>query len=173
MTKIGKILVIFILLIVLSVFLYFILKEDKVVVPISPVVSTQTNPAELYLAGRNCYEYNHVATTESPYTVKEKIDITRDGVNILGNKSGTQSGPDMTNAYNGTLVGSLEGDLFSPLFVYTIDGSAQKEKEIYQIVDGALVKRRYTLKEENKVLVPDMSTKYNELIYLQVSCAVL
>jgi hypothetical protein len=122
------------------------------------------------LNGRNCYEYNQVATTEAPYKVEEKIDITRVGDKMTGTKSGTQAGPDMTNGYKGTLVGTVSGDVLTAIYSYVIEGSAQKEKEIYSIQSNALVKHRYALKEEKRILVPDMESEVKDVIYTKVAC---
>ena len=124
------------------------------------------------LNGRSCYQYNQVATTDAPYKVEEKIDITRVGDKMTGTKSGTQAGPDMTNGYNGTLVGTVSGDVLTAIYSYVIEGSAQKEKEIYSIQSNALVKHRYTLKEEKGVLVPDIGGVAKDIVYTEVVCVV-
>jgi hypothetical protein len=135
------------------------------------VAMTDVECGRLYFVGRNCYEYNHNATTTEPYTVKEKIDITRFGNSVTGTKSGTQKGPEMTNGYNGTLAGDVGEDTMNTLFSYVIDGSSQKEKEIYNIGEDSLIKYRYVLKEEKGILVPDTTTTPKEMVYSKVSCS--
>lgn len=120
--------------------------------------------------GRDCYAYDQVATAEAPYTVNEKIDIKKVGDKVTGKKSGIQTGPDMTNSYTGTLVGSVSGSILNAIYSYTIEGSAQKEKEIYEVKDDSLVKHRYTLREEKGVLVPDTTSAFHDVIYKKISC---
>jgi hypothetical protein len=126
--------------------------------------------SDLNLIGRNCYEYNHTATASEPYTVHEKIDITKAGGKIIGTKSGTQTGPDMTNGYTGSLTGTASGDVFTAIYAYVVEGSAQKEKEIYSIQKDALVKHRYVLVDEKGTLVPDMTSAPKDMVYAKVSC---
>lgn len=119
---------------------------------------------------RSCYEYTHTATTDEPYTNYELVDITREGDAITGTKKGTQSGPDMTNGYEGDIVGTINDDMINVIFSYVIEGSSQKEKEIYRVGEDSLTKLRYVLVEEAGVLVPDLSSSLKELVYEKVAC---
>lgn len=117
-----------------------------------------------------CYERSVEGTSDAPYTVHETIQLTMNDTAVSGIKAGTQSGPDMSNGYEGTLDGSKTGNALDLIFSYVIEGSAQKEKEHYVIRNNDLVKYRYVLKEENGMLVPDTASSYTEQIYKQVSC---
>lgn len=119
---------------------------------------------------RACYEYNHQATTDEPYTNYEFIDINKNGNDISGIKKGTQSGPDMSNGYEGTLLGTINNDMMNVVFSYVIEGSKQKEKEIYRVEDNSLVKIRYVLTEEDGILVPDLSSEAKEIVYQKTAC---
>lgn len=122
------------------------------------------------LNSRSCYEYNHQATKTEPYTNYELMDLTRNGGVITGTKVGTQTGPDMTNGYEGSLAGTIDGDTIDVVFSYVIEGSSQKEKEIYRVTDDSLTKLRYVLVEEDGILVPDLSSIAKELVYKKVAC---
>ena len=86
-------------------------------------------------------------------------------------KSGTQSGPDMTNGYEGLLAGTIEGDTIDVIFSYVIEGSAQKEKEIYKIDKDVLTKSRYVLEDVDGVLVPDLNSVPQYIVYTEVVCS--
>lgn len=120
--------------------------------------------------GRQCYAYNHEATPEAPYTVNEFIDITISSAEVSGTKVGTQNGPDMTNGYQGTLIGKLEGGTINAVFSYTVEGSQNKEKEIYRAGKTGIEKLRYPLKEEKDMLVPDTTKEFQVLNYARVGC---
>lgn len=119
---------------------------------------------------RSCYEYTHAATTNEPYTNYELVDVTREGDAITGTKKGTQSGPDMNNGYEGSITGTINNDMINVIFSYVIEGSSQKEKEIYRVGEDSLTKLRYVLVEESGVLVPDLSSSLKELVYKKVAC---
>lgn len=154
-------------LVVLAVAMYFIFHKDDAT-PV--VVEKPIEKPEDSLAGRNCYLYDQLATIEAPYEVHEKIDISVDGKKVSGIKSGTQAGPDMTNGYEGTLIGTLDDNMLTAIFSYTVEGSAQKEKEVYAVMSNSLVKHRYVLAEEQGVLVPDMSGDFREIVYNKIGC---
>ncbi|MES2930638.1 MAG: hypothetical protein V4665_02540 [Patescibacteria group bacterium] len=123
--------------------------------------------------GRYCFAYSHDATETEPYAVQEFIDITVDGVTVAGTKKGTQNGPDMTNGYEGTLMGTLDNDIITGVFSYIIEGSANKEGEIYKIKKdhSGIEKVRYPLSEGKGILFPDTTKEYKTLLYSQVECA--
>ncbi len=135
---------------------------------------------------KQCYVHNHVATENAPYTVHEYIELTQqsDG-SFAGIKRGTQSGPDMTNGYEGVL-GALAGypapyQQMHLVFDYVVEGSRNRELEIYTSVRGprgkygpgseiGLNKLRYPLVEREGILVPDTSQKYTIQRYASVVC---
>ena len=120
---------------------------------------------------RSCYQYHQVATTKVPYAVDEYIDITINGTTVTGTKQGNQSGPDMTNGYTGTLNGTIDKDLITVIFSYTIEGSKNKEKELYKIVSTGLQKMRYPLIEQVGMLIPDSSKKFTLVPYITIPCS--
>jgi hypothetical protein len=121
-------------------------------------------------ANMACYTRHQYATGDAPYKVDEKIAIITNGSNVTGTKTGTQSGPDMTNGYGGTLNGTVSGNILTALFDYTIEGSENKEQEEYTISDFELTKHRYPLIEQNNILVPDKSKSKTDIVYSQISC---
>jgi len=118
----------------------------------------------------SCYLYQHTATLEKPYTVSEYLTLREKDGEIVGKKDGTQSGPDMTNGYTGTLVGTQSEDMITLVYSYTIEGSDGKEEELYQIVSDGIVKHRYPLIEKDGVLVPNETESPTDLLYSTVSC---
>ena len=122
--------------------------------------------------GRQCYTFNHSATTIEPYTVNEFLDITINGAKVTGTKRGTQAGPDMTNGYSGTIVGTLNNDMINDVFSYTVEGSSNKEAEIYRSRDDqiGIEKLRYPLIEKGGTLVPDTTKEFSVLLYARVGC---
>ena len=137
----------------------------------APLVVTPTTQPNISLKdGRQCYTYNHEATPDAPYTVNEFIDITISGNNVTGNKTGTQSGPDMTNGYSGTLVGTLDKNRITDVFSYIIEGSHNKEQEIYKAGKTGIEKLRYPLIEQAGILVPDTTKEFTTMLYARVGC---
>ncbi len=120
--------------------------------------------------GRQCYTYNHEGTATEPYTVNEFIDINIKGSTVTGTKTGTQSGPDMTNGYSGTIVGTLANNTITDVFSYVIEGSPNQEKEIYKAGLTGIEKLRYPLIEGGKILVPDTTKEYKTMLYARVGC---
>lgn len=126
--------------------------------------------------GRQCYAYTQEASSTAPYTVHEFLDITIKGNSVSGTKRGDQSGPDMTNGYSGTFTGTVEYSPSNPsgqvtgIFAYTIEGSKNKEEEIYQANLTGLQKMRYPLIERKGVLVPDLTQQASILLYPRVEC---
>jgi len=147
--------------------------KEKVPVVISQAIINLTPEeiATIKIQGKTCYAYHQEATLDAPYAVDEYINITITGNNITGIKKGTQSGPDMTNGYTGTLKGTVDKTTISTVFSYTIEGSNNSEKEIYNIVSNGLEKLRYPLKEEEGTLVPDTTKEYKTLSYNTIDCA--
>ena len=140
----------------------------------SPV--SENNPAPVSASilkdGRQCYTYDHEATKAEPYTVNEFIDITINGTTVTGTKTGTQSGPDMTNGYTGTITGTTDGNTINDVYSYIVEGSANKEEEIYRARPDqiGIEKLRYPLIEEKGILVPDTTKDFTPMLYARVGC---
>jgi hypothetical protein len=120
--------------------------------------------------GRNCYAYSQVATKDAPYTVNEWLDIAIADGKVTGTKSGTQKGPDMTNGYQGVVLGSTEGGVMNTVFAYSVEGSANREQEIYLPYKDGLEKYRYPLVEKGGMLAPDKTKAYAKLQYVRINC---
>ena len=120
--------------------------------------------------GRQCYTYSHEATKTEPYTVNETIDITIKGSTVSGSKTGNQKGPDMTNGYTGTIMGTLDKNMITDIFAYTIEGSKNKEEEVYRANKTGIEKLRYPLIEDKGILVPDTTKEYTLMQYARVGC---
>ncbi|MEI8175196.1 MAG: hypothetical protein WCG28_04575, partial [bacterium] len=120
--------------------------------------------------GRQCYAFSHEATSTEPYTSNEFLDINISGTKVTGTKNGTQKGPDLTNGYTGTIVGTLKENTITDIYSYVVEGSAGKEKEIYQASKTGIEKLRYPLVEEKGILVPDLTKPYQNLSYSRVGC---
>ncbi|MEI6280978.1 MAG: hypothetical protein WCP17_03205 [bacterium] len=135
-------------------------------------ISNVEQPDLTLVEGRQCYSYNHIGTKNEPYTVNEFININIVGKKVTGSKSGTQSGPDMTNGYNGTITGTLNNNIINDVFSYTIEGSPNKETEIYRTrVDQiGIEKLRYPLIDKGRMLVPDTTKEFKTLLYARVGC---
>jgi hypothetical protein len=118
-----------------------------------------------------CFKRSVAATPEAPYAVSERIQLVINGASVVGVKSGTQAGPDMTNGYEGILSGNKEGDFLELVYSYTIEGSEQKELERYELSRNLLIKHRYALMEQmGALLMPDLSKGYAEEIYHPTDC---
>jgi hypothetical protein len=117
-----------------------------------------------------CYTYQHVATKEAPYDVNEKVEITIGNEIVTGTKTGFQSGPDMTNGYEGTITGTQTGDTLVAIFAYTIEGSTINEQEEYILTPISLIKHRYPLKDQDGILVPDTTGVKQEMVYTRTTC---
>jgi len=127
---------------------------------------SQLTPTEL------CYHYNQVATKDAPYSADEYISLETIGNKITGSKQGTQNGPDMSNGYQGSLKGTIEDGQITVVFDYEIEGSKNKEQELYIKTDSGLSKKRYPLIEKNKILVPDTTKEFKYLEYKLITCPV-
>ncbi len=137
---------------------YFSQKKSVLPVPIQ-----DDGQAVVVLAdGRQCYTYSHDATADAPYTVHEFIDITIAGTKIIGTN--------MTNGYSGTITGTLENNSITDIFSYTVEGSQNKEKEVYRAGLVGIEKKRYPLIEVNGMLVPDTTKDFQILSYARIVC---
>lgn len=162
--------ILFVVLIVLIIASGIFLKNKKVIAPteeikVLPVVEEK-------IEGRNCFVYKHEATKDEPYKVSETIDINVSGSVVTGTKNDTQAGPDMTNGYEGSLNGILDKDVMNVVFSYVVEGSANKEKEIYLVKKDILQKLRYPLIEGENMLIPDTTKEYKTLDYIRVNCVI-
>ena len=122
--------------------------------------------------GRQCYSFSHEATAGEPYAVNEFLDITVNGAMVTGIKTGTEKGPDMTNGYAGRIVGRLENNTITDIYSYIVDGSQNREQEIYRAKEDktGLEKLRYPLVEKKGILVPDKTKNFQIMQYLRVGC---
>ena len=135
------------------------------------------------MSEKQCYVRNQIATDDAPYTVHEYIELTKqpDGT-FTGIKRGNQSGPDMTNGYEGTLTStSVYWRQVQLMFDYTIEGSQNRELEIYEFARArggryamsyeiGINKLRYPLIDQGGILVPDTTQKYTLQRYASVIC---
>lgn len=147
-------------------------EEAQNIVNSNPLQAFDIEKVAILQDGRQCYTYNHEATTTEPYKVDEFIDITISGTKVSGSKKGTQAGPDMTNGYTGTINGTLTSDTIESVFAYTIEGSQNKESEIYKARKDeiGIEKLRYPLIEKGGMLVPDTTQDFKTLLYARVGC---
>ena len=120
--------------------------------------------------GEYCFARVQEATETEPYMVEEYINLVMNGATVTGTQSGVQSGPDMTNGYQGDLLGTRTGNELKLVFDYEIEGSRGQELELFSLVGDNLHKHRYVLKDENGVLVPDMESTPKTLIYTPEAC---
>lgn len=121
-----------------------------------------------------CFGRVQEATKDAPYRVEEHMKLTRVRGEITGTKSGTQAGPDMTNGFTGTMTGVAKDGYLQFTYAYTIDGSKQKELEVYLIDDSDLIKQRYTLddavKDGEHILIPNLKSTPTLITYTSEPC---
>ena len=159
--------------IIVAVGIFFIFQtQKKSVNPVSNPVAVEPIQQPVKLGdGRQCYAYSHDATKEQPVTSTEFIDMTISGNTVTGIKRGTQSGPELTNGYEGTLTGTLVGDTMNVAFAYTVEGSKNTEHEIYRAGLTGIDKLRYPLIDKYKDgLFPDTTKDVTLLHYARVGC---
>jgi hypothetical protein len=161
-----KKLFIFLLAITIAFLAFWLTQKPEPIVE-SPTTRETEEPIR---DGTYCYYRNQIATPSAPYAVEEHIELLVNGNNITGKKTGTQSGPDMTNGFQGTLSGSRKDDNLNLVFSYTIEGSENKEEEIYKFYSDRLEKLRYTLKESKDKLIPDLSSTPQIISYTKSPC---
>ena len=159
----------------IAVGIYFIIQlqnkpTDFSVDPFIVIPSTDKAIKPL-VDGRQCYTYSHQGTPDAPYTTNEIIDMTIAGTKVTGTKHGTQSGPDMTNGYEGTITGTLAGNMINVAFAYTVEGSKNTEHEIYQAGLTGIDKLNYPLIDKYKDgLFPDTTKPFERISYARVGC---
>ncbi len=122
--------------------------------------------------GHQCYTYNHEATINEPTTVNEFMDITINNQKVTGTKKGSQNSSEITNGYDGTLVGTVNNDIMDVVFAYIVEGSQGQQKEIYRAKKDktGIEKLRYPLIEKNGILIPDTTKEFKILFYARVGC---
>jgi hypothetical protein len=135
-----------------------------------PAQKIQIQPNITLTDGRQCYTYNHEATKAEPYTVNEFLDITISGKNVTGTKTGTQKGPDLTDGYSGTIIGTLANNMITDVYSYIVEGAKNKEQEIYRTGKTGIEKLRYPLVEGKGMLVPDTTKEFSTMLYARVGC---
>ena len=170
---IGVIVIILAIVIGLVIGLHSKTKNSNIVSS-APSNSVQAIPDTKYFSdGRQCYSYSHTATKTEPYTTSELIDITVLGNSVTGTITGNQAGPDMTNGYTGTLVGTIQGDTINSVFKYVIEGSSGQERQIYKMMPGhiGIEKLRYPLIMESGMQVPDTTQSVTLIQYSRVGCS--
>jgi hypothetical protein len=117
------------------------------------------SPVATHPTGTFCFNRSQLATPDAPYAVDEKVTLTITGDSVRGNKSGTQSGPDMTNGYEGTLAGVIHGNEMELTYAYTVEGAKNRELEVYTFSPDTLTKKRWTLadmiQDGEHILVPE------------------
>ncbi len=178
MKKNLRIVILILAVVLVAMIVYFINYEKKASDYTTSIISGKEDPLSSIIIqpnislidGRQCYAYNHEATKEEPITSNELLDITINGSKVTGVKNGTQNGPELTNGYTGTILGTLADDTITAIFSYTVESSKGKEKEIYRAAKTGIEKMRYPLIEEARVLVPDTIKDFKPLLYSRVSC---
>ncbi len=150
---------------------YFMIHRKRVdLVVIDPDTHAPVEQAVTLGDGRQCYVYSHDATADEPYATTDFMDITIAGTSVTGIRRGTQDGPDMTNGYGGTMEGTLSSNTITDVFSYTIEGSKNKEQEIFRVGPTGIEKLRYQLMEGKGMLVPDTTKPYAIQKYARVGC---
>ncbi len=158
---------------VIAVGIYVIAQNrKKVASPISKPIAVEPVQQPIAITdGRQCYNYSHEATQEEPVTSTEFIDMTISGNTVTGTKRGTQSGPELTNGWDGTITGSLKDGTINVAFAYTVEGSKNTEHEIYQAGLTGIDKLRYPLIDKYQAgLFPDTTKEFALLHYARVGC---
>lgn len=163
---------IIIILVIAIVAGYFVFREKQVdVVVIDPVTHEPVEEQVVKLTdGRQCYTYSHDATATEPYATTDVMDITIAGSTVTGTRHGTQNGPDMTNGYTGTMEGTLSENTITSVLSYTVEGSKNKENEIFKAGKTGIEKLRYQLTEGKGMLIPDTTKPFTILKYSRIPC---
>lgn len=123
--------------------------------------------------GTHCFARTQIATTAAPYSGSEKVVLVINKNSVSGTKKGTQSGPGVSNGYEGTLSGVLSGNNMELIYSYTVEGSQGKELEVYSFVDENLVKKQWPLKDFEGVLTPERTGEPKTIPYAAEECAVV
>lgn len=122
--------------------------------------------------GKYCFNYSKDATSTEPYKVKENIILEINGNKVSGTKSGTQNGPDMNNGYTGNLDGTRNVNSLELVYSYIIEGSKNKELEVYEFTNGKLLKNRWPLVEKDGMLIPNKTGEPKIIPYTRINCSI-
>lgn len=120
---------------------------------------------------RSCYAYHQVATKTEHYAVDEYLDLVFENGKVTGTKQGNQNGPDMNNGYIGSISGTVTGDMITSVFDYMIEGSNNREQEIYKKTEIGLEKLRYPLIQGKGMLIPDTTKEFKAMNYSLIDCS--
>ena len=135
-----------------------------------PVVTPVAVP--VVAQGKSCYAYDHKPEAGAPYAVHEILSLSVGKNVVAGTKTGTQAGPDMTNGYVGSISGDVQPDgSLDLVYSYTVEGSKNKEEELYRPTSAGLEKMRYPLLEKKGILVPDISKPFGVQSYYSITCS--
>lgn len=158
-------------IIISVVFLGIIITAIILVKSAQPKELVQENEQSEIVQGQYCFSRFQQATESAPYQVEEHIVLNiLDGI-VTGTKQGTQSGPDMTNGYQGNLDGTIKENVIEAVYAFTIEGSENKELEVYEMQNDSLVKMRWVLVDDGTMLVPDRTTDPAMIPYMTERCS--
>ena len=145
-----------------------------------PISEVNAPVSSIPTSGQYCFARVQKATTDAPYNVEEHVVLNFDGTKITGTKKGTQSGPDMTNGYEGTLKGATiiggatSADEMELTYSYIVEGSKNRELEDYTMENENLIKNRWVLHEAKingeSILVPDYVGDPTLITYTREDC---
>lgn len=141
--------------------LIYILSFEKKESNIAPAINSD---------GKYCFVYKQEAIKEAPYQVEEHVKLNISGEKVTGSKTGTQNGPDMTNGYFGDISGTKKGNNIEVVFSFTIEGSNNKELEVYEFSTSTLTKLRWSLVEKDNMLVPNRVDEPRSIEYIAEPC---
>ena len=139
----------------------------------NPLKAFDIEKVSILKDGQQCYTFNHEATATEPYAISEFLDINIDGTKVTGTKSVTQQkANNVTSKYSGTIIGTLNNDTINDVFSYALEGSSNKDTEIYKSRKDqiGLEKMSYPLIERNGTLVPDTTKDLTNSLYVRVGC---
>jgi hypothetical protein len=125
-----------------------------------------------------CFVRKDKGTEDAPYSLEENVVLNFNGSKVTGTKQGIQEGPDFINGYVGTLSGATItnelGDEMELVFDYEVDGSQNKELEVYVFDNDKLIKKRWVLHEAKingeNILVPDYVGEPTIYTYTKIEC---
>jgi hypothetical protein len=137
------------------------------------IMNSVNGIAPVITKSRSCYTYHQVATKTEPYAVDEYLDLIFENGQVNGTKQGNQNGPDMTNGYVGSISGTATGDMITSVFDYVIEGSNNREQEIYKKTETGLEKLRYPLIQGKGMLVPNTTKEFKAMTYSLIDCSLV
>lgn len=123
--------------------------------------------------GKYCFYRKQLATEAEPYSAEESIVLNILNNIVKGTKTGVQSGPGVSNGFQGSLTGTVENGEIEVVYAYTVEGSNGKETEIYTLEGQDLIKLRYRLIDDfTGHLTPDRTGEPTKIIYSKSNCEV-